>query len=61
MSVDTPDWNRLPPPQDDGAALMKRCTLVLEEGRISCVFAPVFPPDQNAAAVVRWLSERRVL
>ncbi len=51
---------RLPTLAVDGAALLKRCTLVLEEGRVSRVFYPVFPPDQNAEAVVQWLSERRV-
>lgn len=35
--------------------LVRRLTLVLAEGKIEKVFYPVFPPDQNAAEVVRWL------
>jgi hypothetical protein len=36
--------------------LIKRLTLVLKDGVIETVFYPVFPPDQNAAAVITWLS-----
>lgn len=35
--------------------LMKRLTLVIRNGQIEHVFYPVFPPDQNAPEVVRWL------
>jgi peroxiredoxin len=38
-----------------GATLYKRVTLVLEAGRVTHVFYPVFPPDQHAADVVAWL------
>ena len=51
---------RLPTFLVDGMTLLKRITLVVESGRIDRVFYPVFPPDRNAAAVVTWLSERRV-
>lgn len=36
--------------------LIKRLTLVLSAGRIEHVFYPVFPPDENAAAVITYLS-----
>ncbi len=38
-----------------GMVLLKRLTLVIEDGVIAHVFYPVFPPDGNAAAVVAWL------
>jgi peroxiredoxin len=39
--------------------LIKRLTMVMDEGVIKKVWYPVFPPDQNAADVLAWL--RRVL
>lgn len=36
--------------------LIKRLTLILLDGAVEKVFYPVFPPDQNAAAVIDWLS-----
>lgn len=39
-----------------GMTLLKRLTLILRDGVIEHVFYPVFPPDQNAADVVAWLS-----
>jgi peroxiredoxin len=41
-----------------GLTLYKRITLVAENGRIVKVFYPVFPPDANAADVLRWLQNR---
>lgn len=38
-----------------GMELYKRLTLVTRDSRIARVFYPVFPPDQNAAEVLRWL------
>lgn len=35
--------------------LIKRLTLVVENGLIRKVFYPVFPPDQNAAELIAWL------
>ena len=35
--------------------LYRRLTLVARAGRIEHVFYPVFPPDQHAGEVVRWL------
>lgn len=39
--------------------LLKRLTLIVDEGWIARVFYPVFPPDRNAADVVAWLAWRR--
>jgi len=38
-----------------GMTLMKRLTLVIDDGVITKVFYPVFPPDQNAEEVIAWL------
>lgn len=38
-----------------GERLLKRLTLVLTSGRIEHVFYPVFPPDEHAAEIARWL------
>ncbi|WP_234049919.1 MULTISPECIES: peroxiredoxin [unclassified Xanthobacter] len=46
---------RLPTFEVDGQVLLKRITLIIEEGAISHVFYPVFPPDQNAAQVLAHL------
>ena len=35
--------------------LIKRLTLMIEDGKIRKVFYPVFPPDRNAADVLAWL------
>lgn len=39
--------------------LLKRCTLLIEQGRIADVFYPVFPPDADASRVLAWLAARR--
>ena len=41
----------------DGMVLLKRLTLVIDEGWIEKVFYPVFPPDRSAEAVVEWLED----
>jgi peroxiredoxin len=38
-----------------GMTLHKRMALVIEDGVITKVFYPVFPPDKNAEEVVAWL------
>ena len=48
----------LPTFEIEGHVLYKRLALVAEEGRIAKVFYPVFPPDENAAAVLDWLRRR---
>lgn len=49
---------RLPTFETSGMTLLKRLTMVIDDGRITHVFYPVFPPDQNAAAVVAWLASQ---
>ncbi|HXW25811.1 MAG TPA: peroxiredoxin [Xanthobacteraceae bacterium] len=46
---------RLPTFAVDGMVLLKRMALVIDDGTITKVFYPVFPPDRNAAEVVAWL------
>jgi peroxiredoxin len=41
-----------------GHTLYKRLTLVADVGRIAKVFYPVFPPNENAAAVLAYLQSR---
>jgi peroxiredoxin len=38
-----------------GMRLLRRMVLVIDDGAIAKVFYPVFPPDESAAEVVRWL------
>jgi peroxiredoxin len=46
---------RLPTFEVDGIRLVKRLTLVVRGGRIEHVFYPVFPPNESAHQVLRWL------
>jgi peroxiredoxin len=46
---------RLPTMQVAGLVLVKRMALIVDDGRISHVFYPVFPPDRNAGDVLAWL------
>ncbi len=39
-----------------GMTLLKRFTLVLEDGVVRQVFYPVFPPDRSASDVMAWLA-----
>lgn len=41
----------------DGETLLKRLAMVIDDGVITKVFYPVFPPDRNAADVLAWLDE----
>ncbi len=50
---------RLPPFTVDSMTLIKRVTLIVEDGEIIKVFYPVFPPDQNVANVIDWLSRQQ--
>ena len=45
----------LPTFEVSGWTLLKRLTLVIEDGRVRHVFYPVFPPDSHAAKVLDWL------
>jgi len=42
-----------------GMTLLKRMALVIDDGVITHVFYPVFPPDKSAEEVVAWLSGAR--
>ena len=43
----------------EGMIVLKRLTLVIEDGRIEKVFYPVFPPSKNAEEVLAWLRQQR--
>jgi len=46
----------LPTFEVDGMVLIKRMAWIVDDGAITKVFYPVFPPDKNAEEVVAWLS-----
>ncbi len=46
---------KLPTFTTSGMTLLKRMALVIDNGKITKAFYPVFPPDKNAAEVVAWL------
>src|ERR1700744_3859717 len=46
---------RLPTMAVAGLTLIKRMALIIDNARITHVFYPVFPPDQNAGDVLMWL------
>ena len=46
---------RLPTFTTDGMTLLKRITLIIEDGAVGHVFYPVFPPHQNAADVLAFM------
>ena len=48
----------LPTFDTSGMTLMKRFTLVINDGTVEHVFYPVFPPDRSASDVIEWLSQR---
>ena len=45
----------LPTFETSGLTLIKRITLVIDDGRVTHVFYPVFPPDGHAGEVLSWL------
>lgn len=49
------DTLRLPRFEVAGLRLLKRLTLIAENGKIVKVFYPVFPPNRNADDVLEWL------
>lgn len=49
----------LPTFEVDGMKLIKRMALVIDDGTITHVFYPVFPPDRNAEEVIAWLQAER--
>src|ERR1700761_2231330 len=49
----------LPTMEVAGLTLMKRLALIVDNGRITHVFYPVFPPDRNAGDVLEWLKANK--
>jgi len=49
----------LPTFTTSGMTLLKRMALIIEDGVISKVFYPVFPPDKNAEEVIAWLRNQQ--
>jgi peroxiredoxin len=54
------DALRLPTFVVAGTRLLKRLTLVVRKGRIEYVFYPVFPTNESADQVLRWLRDNPV-
>ena len=50
---------KLPTMEVAGQTLIKRLAMILDDGRISRVFYPIFPPDRSAADVLAWLRANR--
>ena len=48
---------RLPTFEASGMTLYKRLTMITEDAKVKKVFYPVFPPNQNADQVLRWLRQ----
>lgn len=46
---------KLPTFMVDGMELMRRLTFVIDDGKITHVLYPVFPPDKSAADTLAWL------
>jgi peroxiredoxin len=51
---------KLPTMQVAGLTMIKRIALIVDDARITHVFYPVFPPDQNAGDVLAWLKDNPV-
>jgi peroxiredoxin len=49
----------LPTFTTSGMTLLKRMALVIDDGKITKAFYPVFPPDKNAADVIAWMQTSR--
>jgi peroxiredoxin len=50
---------RLPTFTTCGMTLLKRMAWVIDDGTITHVFYPVFPPDKSAADVISWLQAKK--
>jgi peroxiredoxin len=51
---------RLPTFEVEGMRLVRRLTLIVRGGRVEHVFYPVFPPNESADQVMRWLQDHPV-
>jgi peroxiredoxin len=49
---------KLPTFVTSGMTLLKRMAMVIDDGVITHVFYPVFPPDKSAEEVVAWIAGR---
>jgi peroxiredoxin len=49
----------LPTFETSGMVLLKRLTMIVDDGRVTKVFYPVFPPDRSADEVLDWLRGTR--
>ena len=49
----------LPTFQFNSMTLIKRLTLIIDNGAIAKVFYPVFPPDKSAEQTLEWLMQNR--
>jgi peroxiredoxin len=50
----------LPTFETSGITLLKRFTLVIDDGVVKHIFYPVFPPDRSATDVIQWLQTRHI-
>jgi peroxiredoxin len=50
----------LPTMEVAGLTMIKRLAMIIDDGRITHVFYPVFPPDRNAGDVLEWLKANPV-
>jgi peroxiredoxin len=50
---------KLPTFEVDGMVLIKRMGWVIDDGAVTKVFYPVFPPDKSAEEVVAWIQASR--
>jgi peroxiredoxin len=49
---------KLPTFQAGGMELLRRLTLVIDDGVVAHVFYPVFPPDKSATETLAWLTAK---
>jgi peroxiredoxin len=50
--------HRLPTFEVEGTTMLRRLTLILQDGRVRHTMYPVFPPDANAGEVGAWFAAR---
>jgi len=48
---------RLPTMEVADTTLLKRLTMIIDDGEIKKIFYPVFPPDKNVELVISWLTK----
>jgi len=51
------DALHLPTFEVEGMRLVKRLTLIIRNGKIETALYPVFPPNESAEQVIRWLKQ----